>query len=72
MLISDDLRKDAVEAFHDYERVFIDRIVKKPGWRLDASPLHAVLLSGDEQIVKDFIGDLRQGTASLLNASIAW
>ena len=70
--IDDELRREAGEAFHAYEKVSIDRIVRRPGWRLDAQPLQDVLSSGDPETVREFINDMRRGRTELLHATIVW
>ncbi|MGD9523162.1 MAG: hypothetical protein AB7N73_06835 [Gemmatimonadales bacterium] len=71
-MISEQLKQEAGEAFHAYEKVFIDRIVRREGWRLDAAPLAKALDSGDEATVRAFIKDMVLGAAELRSASIAW
>src|SRR2546425_758873 len=41
--ISDELRKQAGEAFYDYEQAVVIRVLKRPDWKLDAAPLERVL-----------------------------
>lgn len=71
-MITEQLKREAGNAFHEYEKVFIDRIVRREGWRLDAAPLAKALDSGDEATIRAFIKDMRLGAAELRSASIAW
>jgi hypothetical protein len=65
--VSDELRKEASEAFHAYEQVFIDRIVKRPGSRMDAKSFADALATDDEQIVMTFIANMRRARLDLLD-----
>ena len=42
-MISDELKTEARKAFVAYEKVYIERIAKKPGWRLAANHFEKVL-----------------------------
>ena len=57
-MISEELKLEARRAFVAYEKVFIERIAQKPGWRLDASNLEKVLATGDEARIRAYIEDL--------------
>lgn len=65
--ISADLRAAAIEAFHAYEEVSIARVVRREGWRMDASPVGRVLASDDPELVLKFIDDMQKGREGLLN-----
>jgi len=69
--LSDELRKQAGEAFYEYEQAVVIRVLKRPDWKLDAAPLGRVLATGDERKVRDFIDDLRRGRHDILNSVIA-
>jgi hypothetical protein len=68
--VSDDLRREAVEAFHAYEKVVVERLMRRPEWRIDAKPLHDVLATGNEQKVREFIADVRRGRDDVLNSIV--
>src|SRR6266699_774406 len=69
--LSNELRKQAGEAFYEYEQAVVTRVLKRPDWKLDAAPLERVLATGDERKVRDFIDDLRRGRHDILNSVIA-
>ncbi len=70
--ISEALRREAGEAFEAYEKVLIERIVRRPGRRLVAAPLQEVLDSGDEEKARAFIDDMRRGREELLRGNIVF
>lgn len=57
--ISRELRKEAWDAFRDYEEVVVKHVLKHPGWVLDDGVLHVALASEDEQVVRKFIEKMR-------------
>ena len=69
-MIPDRLRQEARNAFAAYEKVFIDRIVKKPGWHLDADHFEKVLATGDEARIRGYIDDLKAARRDLESATI--
>lgn len=69
-MVSAELKRTAREAFVAYEKVFIDRIVKKPGWRLAATHCEQVLATGDEARVRAYIEDLNASRRDLENAVV--
>ena len=68
--IPDNLRKEAGEAFLGYEGAVVNRLLKRPGWKLDAGPLERVLATGDERQVREFIDEMRRERASILNSIV--
>ena len=69
--LSDELRKQAGEAFYEYEQAVVIRVLKRPDWRLDAAPVERALATGNERKVRDFIDDLQRGCHDILNSLIA-
>ncbi len=69
--ISDELRREAGQAFYEYEQAVVIRLLKRPTWKLDAAPLQKALDTEDEQKVKEFVRDLRRGRNEILNSPVA-
>lgn len=69
-MVSDELKREARQAFTAYEKVFIDRVVRRPDWRLVADHLENVLASGDKARVKAYIEDLNASRRDLEHALI--
>ena len=69
-MVSEDLKRKAREAFVAYERVFVERVVRRPDWRLVADHLEHVLASGDEARVRAYIEDLNASRHDLERAVI--
>jgi hypothetical protein len=69
--IAAEVRQEARDVFYRYEQLVVERLLKRPGWRLDRTPLAELLDSGHESEVREFIGDLRLNCAELLDATIA-
>lgn len=58
--ITEDLQTQAREAFEQYERVIVEHILRRPTWRLDATPLFDVLASNDAARARAFISEMRR------------
>jgi hypothetical protein len=69
-MISDALKREAREAFVAYERVFIERVVRRPEWRLVPDHHEQVLATGDEARVRAYIEDLHSSRRDLEQALI--
>ena len=67
-MISEELKRTVREAFVAYETVFIERIVKKPGWRLAGDHCEQVIASGDEARIRAYVEDLNVARRDLENA----
>jgi hypothetical protein len=65
-----ELVREAREAFVDYETVYVTRVAKRPGGRLDAQRLEDVLATADEAKVRTFVEQLRMARQSLLDGVI--
>jgi len=69
--ISEEVIAQAREAFAEYERVFIARIVRKEGARLADDPVSALLASdATEQDVLELAERLQRGAAELRDSVI--
>lgn len=69
-MVSDDLKLEARKAFVAYERVYIERVVKKPGWHLVADHFEKVLATEDEARIRAYVDDLDASRRDLENALI--
>lgn len=69
-MISEDLKLQAREAFSAYEQVFIERIVRRPGWRLVSDNLEKVLANGDEARIRAYIEDLEASKRDIEMAAV--
>ena len=67
--ITEELRRAAIEAFHAYEEIYIARVVKKEGWRMDASSVEDVLATNDPDQVEAFIHKMSRERASLIESA---
>ena len=68
--LSEGLKKEAAEAFFAYEEVVVNRLMNRPGWKLDAAPLERVLRSGDEATVRAFVVEMQLARASILSSVV--
>jgi len=66
--ISNEVCKQANEAFHAYSQAVVTRLLKRPTWKLDTGPLERVLATGNEAKVHEFINKMRRAHAELLRA----
>lgn len=57
-MISDELMNQARRTFVEYERLFVERVAKRPGWKLDATHFEEVLRTGNEVRVRALIEDI--------------
>ena len=69
-MIPESLRKEVVEAFHAYEKIVVEHLLQRPGWRLDAAPLKRVLDTKNPEAIRSFIQDLRRQGDDFLNGTI--
>lgn len=69
-MISEALRTEARKAFVAYEKVFVERVAKMPGGKLDASNFENVLATDDEARVRGYIDGLNATRRDLESALI--
>lgn len=68
--VSKELREEAGRAFLAYEEVVVNRLLKRPGWKLDAQPLQDARSTDDEEVVRQFIESVNRGRIELLRGIV--
>ena len=69
-MITEELNEETRRAFVAYEKAFIDRVVKRTGWRLAGEHIETVLATGDEARVRAYMEDLNFARHDLESALI--
>lgn len=69
--VPEELKKEARQAFLEYEEVYVTRIAKRPGWKMSAQPVEEVLATGDEGKIRQYIEQLRRDRRDILDSNVS-
>lgn len=65
-----EVRQDAIDAWKEYDEVFVGRVVRREGYHLDPQALVDVLETGDHARIEAFTLSIRRGTRDLTHSVI--